>query len=103
VLRKELTTYGGVYPVFEPLTVADSTGNLDLEALKRAFPVTAAVLPDFATTACTLLHYQGVLQTWPNTEALDHIARSAVLIITAVHGGTPHLERCKFSSFINQQ
>jgi hypothetical protein len=65
--------------------VVDSSGLLHIPAFQLSHPVVAGLLDDFVTMTCTILYYTTVLQTWPNSEALDTLATSAINIILAAY------------------
>jgi len=84
-------------PVFH-----DSLGNLD-EATFRAFhPVVGGLLQDFITMTCILIYYDAVIQSWPNSQALDGLALQAIDMILQAHLRDSRIvrETCKFSLFI---
>jgi hypothetical protein len=59
--------------------------RFNIEDFKRTYPVYGHMLGFFITMTITLIYFNNVLQTWPNSEALEAMAISAIEIITKAH------------------
>lgn len=81
--------------------VIDSSGVLHIPAFQLSHPIVAGLLEDFVTMTCTILYYTTILQTWPNSEALDTLAMNAINIVLAAYSVhfTSVAEHCKFEFF----
>ena len=89
-----------ISPVFH-----DSLGNLDEAAFRAFHPVVGGLLQDFITMACILIYYDAVIQSWPNSQALDGLALQAIDMILQAHARDSRVirEACKFSLFIYEE
>lgn len=65
--------------------VVDSSGILHIPSFQRSHPIVASLLDDFVTMTTTILYYTTILQTWPNSEALDTLAKNAINIILTAY------------------
>lgn len=79
-----------------------SSGILNVQSFQRSHNVVAGLLDHFVTMACTLLYYSTILQTWPNSEALDAFSVTAINLIITAHSihGVEVAEHRKFSNLI---
>jgi hypothetical protein len=82
--------------------MTNARGLLNVEAFKSNHPTVGTMLDDFVTMTCTILHHDPVLQTWPNTEALNALSKLAIDTILKAHRDDIDYEvadECKYLDF----
>lgn len=79
--------------------LVDELGRIDIEVFKRTYPVVGGMLPHFIVMTCLLLYFGPMIQSWPNSEALEALALMAIDIILGAHAidGAEAAEKCKLS------
>jgi len=89
------------HPSLNETPVIDGLGRLNIDVFRTKFPIVGKLLPHVVTMTTNMLYNNNVLQSWPNSEALEAIALSALQIICDSHENETKeiVERCKFLDF----